>query len=142
MNLAEEVFTVYQELYNQSTEEFWEEHSRRLGYSVEILREMFGPKTDELRYVREFIEDYLHDNWILRHLITTLEEQEANVLEVEILRDAFRGIIDQLESEDIEELMEDDAEYYFSAVICESMLMALQESLETMIREGHSINLN
>ncbi len=136
MNIATEIFSVYQDLYNESTDEFWASHAERLGYSIEILRELFEPKEGEYDALIEFVDEFLADKILLKQLLQTYEERNIQIMDVDAIRDTFISIIDHMEANEIQEIIDEQDPYGFSIGLCESVLIVLEESLMEMFQEG------
>lgn len=137
MNLTTEIFNIYQDLYNESTDEFWEIHSERLGYSVEILREIFGPKEGEYDTLVEFVNEYLQEKVVLRDILNTYEERDIDIIDINSVRNAFIEIISNIVAEDIQEILDDEDAWGFSIGLCEAILIVLEENLLELFQEGY-----
>lgn len=137
MNLATEIFTIYQELYTESTNEFWADHAERLGYSVEILKEIFQPKEGEYEVLQEFVDQFLEHKVLLRELLETYHQRSVDILEINSMREMFLSIIENMDAEEIQEIVEDDEPWAFSVGICEGIFMVLEESLYQLMQEGY-----
>lgn len=136
MNLAGQVYSVYEQLYNESTEDYWIQMAETLGYSVEILQEIFEPKEGEYDLTVQFVEEYLEDHVMIRELLHRMDDHGTDVVEIDAIRNAFIEIMNNMELSDVQEILDDDNEYYFSIALCEGILIAIEEALMTMIQEG------
>ena len=135
MTLAEQLYNIYNDLYNESTNAFWEEHATRLNYSTDILKDIFGVKDDELTVLESFITNYLSEKVLLQELLNECNQNNIEMLDIDTIREGFSSIMDRLNPEDVQDIIDDEELYYFSVAIAEAILIALEETLLHIIRD-------
>ncbi len=132
MSFVSQIYYTYEEIYNEGTNQFWEETSINIGTSILILKEIFGPKANEYEMLEKYVNKYLEDKTELAKLFKTFEENDTEIIDYNIIREMFLHILEQMNIDDIEEIVNDDEQYYFSIILCEAVFMAINDILKNM----------